>query len=200
MPALRTVEVYFDYASPYAYLGTTQIERVAAEAGARLEWRPFLLGALFRAIGTPMVPLQAMPEPKRRYQAVELARWAAHWGVPYSFNTHFPLRTVDALRLTLLAPEAARAALIHRVMRAAWAEDRDVGDRDVLVRCARDVGLDHALLDRTGEAKEALIAATHEALAAGCPGAPCFVVRRGDERELFWGQDRLSFVQAALTR
>ena len=199
-PANRAVEVYFDYSSPFAYLGTTQIERVAAQAGARVEWRPLLLGALFKAIGTPMVPLHAMPEPKRRYQEVELVRWAAHWRVPYAFNTHFPLRTVDALRLTLLAPEEARAALVHRVMRAAWAEDRDVGDRDVLARCAADVGLDAALLDRVGEAKQALIAATDEAIAAGCPGAPCFVVRRGEQSELFWGQDRLSFVAAALTR
>ena len=199
-PADSAVEVYFDYSSPFAYLGTTQIERGARAAEARVEWRPFLLGALFKAIGTPMVPLHAMPEPKRRYQEVELVRWAAHWGVPYAFNTHFPLRTVDALRLTLLAPEEARARLVHRVMRAAWAEDRDVGDRDVLARCASDVGLEPDLLDRVGEAKEALIAATDAAIAAGCPGAPCFVVRRGEQRELFWGQDRLSFVEAALTR
>lgn len=191
---MRTVDVYFDYSSPFAYLGTTQIERVAREAGGEVRWRPFLLGALFKAIGTPLVPLNAMSEPKRRYQRLELERWAAHLGVPFTFNPTFPLRTVDALRLTLLAPEERRSALIHRVMRAAWADAEDVGDRAVLARCARDVELDPALLDRTSEAKDALKAATDEAVAVGCPGAPCFVV----EGELYWGQDRLAFVKAAL--
>lgn len=191
---MRTADVYFDYSSPFAYLGTTQIERVAREAGAAVRWRPFLLGALFKAIGTPLVPLNAMSEPKRRYQRLELTRWAAHWGVPFRFNDTFPLRTVDALRLTLLAPEERRSALIHRVMRAAWADGEDVGDREVLARCARDVELDASLIDRTSEAKDALKAATDEAIAIGCPGAPCFVV----EGELYWGQDRLHFVQAAL--
>lgn len=193
---MQTVDVYFDYSSPFAYLGTTQIERIAHEAGARVVWKPFLLGALFRAIGTPLVPLAAMPEPKRRYQEIELRRWAAHWGVPYTFNSRFPLRTVEALRLTLLAPVSARTALIHRVMRAAWAEDRDVGDRDVLARCAVESGLDASLVERTAEAKQALIEATDEAIAACCPGAPCFVVGG----ELYWGQDRLHFVRAALEK
>ncbi len=191
---MRTVDVYFDYSSPFAYLGATQIERVAREAGGAVRWRPFLLGALFKAIGTPLVPLDAMSEPKRRYQRLELERWAAHWGVPFTFNPTFPLRTVDALRLTLLAPEERRAALIHRLMRAAWVDAEDVADGAVLARCAREAELDPSLAERTREAKEALVRATEEAIDAGCPGAPSFVV----EGELYWGQDRLAFVQAAL--
>lgn len=191
---MRTVDVYFDYSSPFAYLGTTQIERVAREAGGAVRYRPFLLGALFKAIGTPLVPLDGMSEPKRRYQRLDLERWADHWGVPFTFNSTFPLRTVEALRLTLLAPRERRSAVIHRVMRAAWVDGEDVGDREVLGRCAREAALDPSLLDRTSEAKEALKAATDEAIAIGCPGAPSFVV----DGELYWGQDRLGFVQAAL--
>ncbi len=191
---MSAVDVYFDYSSPFAYLGTTQIERIAAEAGATVRWRPFLLGALFSAIGTPMVPLNAMSEPKRRYQRLELERWADHWGVPFRFNPTFPLRTVEALRLTLLAPPELVAPLVHRVMRAAWVDGEDVGERAVLARCAVDAGLDPALTERTAEAKAALFAATEAAVAAGCPGAPSFVVGG----ELYWGQDRLHFVRAAL--
>lgn len=191
---MRKVHVYFDYSSPFAYLGTTQIERVAREAGAAVVWKPFLLGALFKAIGTPLVPLQVMPPPKRRHQELELERWAAWWGVPFAFNHRFPLRTVEALRLTLLAPAEARSALIHRLMRAAWVEDEDVGDRELLARCAVDAGCESGLVDRTVDAKDALRAATDEAIAEGCPGAPCFIV----DGELYWGQDRLDFVRAAL--
>lgn len=191
---MRTVDVYFDYSSPFAYLGTTQIERVAREAGGRVRFRPFLLGALFKTIGTPLVPLHAMPEAKQRHQRLDLERWAAFWNVPFAFTPHFPLRTVDALRLTLLAPEPRVSALVHRVMRAAWVDGEDVADHAVLARCLREVELDPALIERTGEMRDALKAATDEALALGCPGAPSFVV----EGELYWGQDRMEFVRAAL--
>ncbi len=186
------VAMYFDYSSPFAYLGSTQIERVAGPHG--VEPKPFLLGALFRSIGTPMVPLDAMPAPKRRYQRAELDRWAAHWGVPFHFASRFPVRTVDALRLTLLAPPDARFALVHALMRATWVDDRDPADHAVLRDAAREAGLDAALVERTGEARDALRAATDDAIARGVPGAPTFAV----DGRLFWGQDRLDFVGRAL--
>lgn len=191
MPIVRC---YFDYSSPFAYLGTTQIERVAREAGGEVRFEPFLLGALFKTLGTPLVPLHSFNEAKRRHQTLELYRWAEHWGVPFRFTTHFPLRTVDALRLTLLAPEERRPALVHRLMRAAWVDDEDVRDPAVLARCAADAGVDEGLAARTAEAREGLRAATEAALRLGCPGAPCFVVGE----HLYWGQDRLHFVKSAL--
>ncbi len=191
---MRTVDVYFDYSSPFAYLGTTQIERVAREAGGRVRFKPFLLGALFKTIGTPMIPLHAMSEAKRQHQLRELERWSSWWNVPFRFTPHFPLHTIEALRLTLLAPEDRVSPLIHRLMRAAWVDGENVTERDVLARALADVELDAALLERTGEVKRALRDATEEARSVGCPGAPCFVV----DGELYWGQDRLDFVRAAL--
>jgi len=190
------VDCWFDYSSPFAYLGTTQVERVAAEAGGEVRFRPFLLGALFKTIGTPLVPIDAFNEAKRRHQLLDLARWAELYGVPLVFTSAFPIRTVDALRLTLAAPEAERPALVHRLMKATWADDEDVADRAVLARCLADVGLPPALLERTADPaiKQALKDQTAEAQAIGCPGAPCFVV--GDH--LYWGQDRLEFVRRAL--
>ena len=115
------VDCWFDYSSPFAYLGTTQVERVAAAAGASVRFRPFLLGALFDRIGTPMIPLHSFPEAKRRHQELDLERWAAYWDVPFRFTTTFPLRTVLPLRVTLLAENDPR--LVHRIMRAAWVDD-----------------------------------------------------------------------------
>ncbi|MCA9608512.1 MAG: 2-hydroxychromene-2-carboxylate isomerase [Myxococcales bacterium] len=186
------VDCWFDYSSPFAYLGTTQVERVAAAAGASVRFRPFLLGALFDRIGTPMIPLHSFPEAKRRHQELDLERWAAYWDVPFRFTTTFPLRTVLPLRVTLLAENDPR--LVHRIMRAAWVDDEDVARPEVVARCVEDVGLDATLVARAGEAREALRAATDEAIALGCPGAPCFVVGE----HLYWGQDRLLFVEAAL--
>ena len=188
------VEVFFDYSSPFAYLGTTQIERVAAAHGARVTWRPFLLGALFKAIGTPLVPIQAFPAAKERHYRLELARWAGRYGVPFVFSTRFPLRTVDALRLTLLAPEDRCGPLVHAIMRATWAEDRDPADHAVLAAACDEAGVDRALLARIGDAKPLLFDATEHARLRGVPGAPTFVV----EDELFWGQDRLTLLEDAL--
>ncbi|HHH27397.1 MAG TPA: 2-hydroxychromene-2-carboxylate isomerase [Polyangiaceae bacterium] len=187
-----SVDCWFDYSSPFAYLGTTQIERVAAEAGAQVRYRPFFLGALFKAIGTPIVPMQSFADAKRKSLGLDLVRWAAFWDVPFQFTSTFPLMTVMPLRVTLLADCEPR--LVHRIMRAAWADNEDVSQPDVVTRCLEDVGLDPALVARSREAKPALIAATEEAVQIGCPGAPCFVV--GDC--LYWGQDRLDFVRAAL--
>lgn len=193
------VECFFDYSSPFAYLGTTQIERVAREEGASLVWRPFLLGALFRAIGTPDVPVATFSEAKRRAVLLDLRRWARVHGVGFRFASRFPLRSVDALRLTHAVPDEVRSAFVHRVMRTAWVDDEGL-EREVLARCLADVGLDDSWLARADEpeVKAALRATTEEAERRGAPGAPTFFVQRGERESLVWGQDRLDFVRLAL--
>jgi 2-hydroxychromene-2-carboxylate isomerase len=198
----------FDYASPYAYLASTQAARLAREAGVALVYHPFLLGALFREIGTPMVPMHAFGEAKQRHHALDLMRWADHWGVALNWPSRFPLRTVDALRLTLLAGGVAADAapgipatgavtrLVDGIHRACWVEDRDPADRAVLGDVLEEAGLDRALLDALDapETKASLKAHTDAAVEMGVCGAPTFSV----DGRLFWGQDRLHFVAAAL--
>jgi 2-hydroxychromene-2-carboxylate isomerase len=189
----REIDFWFDLSSPFAYLGSTQIEAVAARAGARVTWRPLLLGGLFKQIGTPDVPLAAMCEAKRRYVGGEMARWARWWDVPFAFAPKFPIRTVTAQRMILAAPAADRAALAQRLFRAAWVEGVDVGDDAVLARMEPD------LFARTKEPaiKQALIDETAAAHAAGVFGVPTCVVHDPAGPLLFWGQDRLDLVEAA---
>lgn len=183
------LDFFFDFSSPFAYLASTQVDALAARCGAQLRWRPMLLGAVFRAVGQVDVPIAAMSPAKQRYLAKDLDRWAAWWGVPFRWTSHFPLRTVLPLRAFLAHP--APLPFAHRVFRAAWAEDRDIADPAVL----RDCGADEAVLAAAPAQKEALVASTQAALEAGVFGAPAFVV---DERWLFWGQDRLDQVEKAL--
>ena len=192
---MKRVEFYYDYSSPFAYLGSTQIERVAEEHGAEVVFKPFLLGALFKMIGTPLIPLHSFPEVKQRYQLIDMQRWATHWDVPLLFPSTFPLNTVDALRVTLAVDVADRPALTHRLMKLCWTEDR-IPDEEGLRACLEDVGLDPELVAarKDPEIKQRLFAATQEAVDAGVCGAPTFVVNG----ELFWGQDRLHFVADAL--
>lgn len=193
----RTLDFYFDVASPYAYLGLTQIERVAR--GHHLRLRPILLGGLFRELGTPDVPLLTFPAAKRAYVASELGTWAAWWAQPFSFPSRFPQRTTTAQRMLALAsPTELQLRLALALARGMWAEGRNLEDPQVLAELATSAGAPAELLAAAQEpaAKAALTRATAEAAAAGVFGVPTVVIE--DSRELFWGQDRLELVERAL--
>jgi 2-hydroxychromene-2-carboxylate isomerase len=192
-----TLDFFFDTSSPFAYLASTQVEAIARRTGARLVWKPFLLGALFKEIGTPNVPLLAMPEPKRRHSGADLMRWAEALGVPLNFPTRFPMNTVKAQRMILQAtPDPA--PLIHALFRALWVDDRDLSDDATLIEIARSIDLDGEALVRgtqRDDVKAMLKAATDDAREAGLCGAPTCRVNG----MIFWGQDRLMFVEKALS-
>lgn len=197
------LEVYFDYSSPFAYLGFTQAERVAEETGATIRWRPFLLGGLFRAIGTPNVPLLEMTPAKQRYQLLDMRRWAHHWGIRFGFPSRFPMNTVTALRMTLQLPDEAVPGFARAVFEAYWADDRDIADPGELATIAEACGLrGEELLAGASQqpVKDRLRQATDEAAQRGVCGAPSFIVRRDDDDDgmVFWGQDRLELVGEAL--
>ena len=190
---------YFDYSSPYAYLGATQVEAAAAERGVVLQWHPFLLGALFKGIGTPMVPMLEMPQAKQAWAQLDMHRYAAKYRVPFKFPTRFPMNTVTALRMTLQVDD--RAKLARAIFRAYWAEDRDINDKEVLAGIANQAGFDGgALIDGASEqsVKDLLRAHTEAAVRAGVCGAPSYLVETDEEPMLFWGQDRLPLVKQAL--
>jgi 2-hydroxychromene-2-carboxylate isomerase len=194
------IEFWYDFSSPWAYIASTQVERVAARAGARLVWRPMLLGAVFKQIGQATVPLFEMPDAKRRWTAADLDLWSAWWGVPFRFTSHFPQRSLTALRLALLAGEERIAALSHALFRAAWVEDWELDDEATLLAVVDSVGLDGAALlaqAREPAAKQALVDSTAAAVAGGVFGAPSFHVRRAGTSRLFFGQDRLDQVERA---
>lgn len=201
MTAPKEVLFFFDFSSPFAYLGATQVEAVAARAGARVRYRPFLLGGLFREIGTPNAPILAVSENKRRHFLADMARWADFYGVPIRFPSRFPMNTVKPLRIVLCLSEsegqADRGRLVLPIFNAFWVDDRDISDDAVLRDVINEAGFDGDDLLRQAKeehAKTALRQATDEAEAIGICGAPSFLV--GDQ--LFWGQDRLLFVEKAL--
>jgi 2-hydroxychromene-2-carboxylate isomerase len=195
-----TLDAYIDVASPFAYLGLTQLPALAEATGVVPRMRPILLGALFRDIGQVDVPLFAMPAAKQRYVGLEMQRWARWWGVPFDMPRKFPQRTVTAQRLILLAREAHPGAdlrLAGALGRAMWAEQRDLEDPATLRGVLQDCALPVEWLERTQEpaVKAALAEETAAARAAGVFGVPTWVV---DGERLFWGQDRMELVMRAL--
>jgi 2-hydroxychromene-2-carboxylate isomerase len=194
---MHTLEFFWDFSSPFAYLGNTQAEALAERTGAKLVSRPMLLGGLFKAIGQVDAPILTWSDAKRAYYLRDITRWSDLWGVKFGWPTRFPMSSIKALRAYIALPEERRADFRKRTFAAYWAEDRDISD-DAVLRDLIGEGGDE-ILKRTQDpqVKEALIAATKLAEQRGVFGAPTFVV---DERELFWGQDRIVLVERELRK
>lgn len=177
--------VFHDFASPYSYLGVMPL---LDRPGVTL--RPMLLGALFKAIGTPVVPVAGFGKAKAAWVRADLEDVAARRGLRFQFSPHFPVRTVTALRVALVDP-ATTAALYEAV----WADARDIGQPEVLRDVLVSAGFDaRGLLEAAAEMsiKEALRANTSAAEQAGVPGAPSYLHPTG----MYWGQDRLALIAA----
>jgi len=189
---MAELEFFYDFVSPYSYLASTRVEALAAEAGATLRWRPFLLGGVLKATGN-RAPIETVA--KGRHMWTDLTRWARRYDVPLRRPRTFPVPTVLALRAALAAPPAALPALSHALFKALWADDRDLASPTVLATILSEAGLDGpALVAAAPEQKEALALQTQEAVDRGAFGAPTFFVGG----ELFVGNDRLDFVAEAL--
>ena len=156
-----------------------------------------LLGGVFRAVSTPQNLSEVLAPPKAKHNVEDMFRWAALFGVPLTMPAGHPLRTVEALRATLLArrDDAIDPRVVHGFYRAYWVRgllpSAPETIRDVLASAGHEA--EH-LLVHLDDAKEDLRRRTDEAIALGIFGAPAFVV--GDQ--MFWGQDRMHFVERAL--
>ena len=194
----RRMEFFFDVGSPYSYLAATQLEGLSQRTGVPVVWRPFLLGAVFKATGNEM---PARVASKARWMLGDLHRWAAHYGVPFRMASRFPLNTLRPQRALVaagrLAGEATVASLARGLFRATWVDDRDVSDPEVIQDLLASAGLDAAAVMAAltqQQTKDDLRAVTDEAVRRGAFGAPTILV--GDE--LFWGNDRLLLVEELL--
>lgn len=194
---MPTLEYFFDYVSPFAYLADTQLAGLVERTGATLRYRPFLLGGIMQGSGNQ--PPITVPS-KGRYMFHDTLRWARHYGVPLNPNPSFPQNTLTAMRVAVAALPDPRFPDLHRAFfRAVWVEERNLADLAELRSVIDAAGFDGAaLLERAADpaVKDALRRNTEEAVERGAFGAPTFFVGE----EMFWGNDRLDFVEEALLR
>jgi len=191
------VEFWFDVGSPAAYLAWTQLPRMAQATGASVGYRPFLLGGVFQATGNRS-PMEVVA--KGRYMRDDLQRFARRYGVGFAHNPHFPINTLTLMRgaigLQMREPERLPAYL-DTVFQAIWVQGRNMNDPATVATVLQDAGFDAAQLQAIAAdpaVKEQLKQVTQEAVQRGVFGAPTFFV--GDQ--MYWGQDRLDFVQEAM--
>ncbi len=195
----KTLEYYFDFGSPAAYLAYTQLPALAADSGATALWRPMLLGGVFAATGNAS---PASVPAKGKYMFRDFARFAERYGVPFKFNPFFPINTLTLMRIATglqLREDPRFADYCAVVFRAIWVDKQNMNDAPTVVGVLQASGLDApALLALASEqtVKDQLKAATESAVARGVFGAPTFFV----DDQMFWGQDRLDFVREALAK
>lgn len=184
------VEFWYEFASTYSWLSVMRIEPLAEVAGVQVEWKPFLLGPVFMALGWNDSPFNVYP-PKGRYMWRDLERLAARYGQPFRKPSGFPRDSLLAARVALVGVAEGWVAPFSRaVMSANFAEDRDIGQAGVIAEILSRQGLDaDAVIGRalSDDNKQALRRQTEHATELGLFGAPSF--RVGEE--LFWGNDRL---------
>jgi len=192
MPA--SVDYYLSPSSPWTYLGHERIGALAAQRGATLHVKPVDYGVIFPQSGG--VPVAKRAPQRQAYRFMELERWRDHLGLPLTLRPKFfPVDGTAAACLIHGAPEAVRFALAGDVLRLVWAEEGDIADAHTLAGIAQSRCIaDAAAAVEAGRAPYA--AATQEAMARGVFGAPTYAIGA----ELFWGQDRLDFVERAIGR
>jgi 2-hydroxychromene-2-carboxylate isomerase len=189
----RQIEFFYDYMSPFSYLADSQLPALAKRTGAEIVYRPALLGATMKATGNsgPLV-IQG----KGNYNIADFQRWARRYGLPAKFNPYFPFNSIRLLRAALAAQIHGRFQPFHSIaFRQIWEEELDPSKEDALRGLLDMAGIDPALIEGD-DIKNRLRANVDEAVSRGAFGAPTFFVNG----EMFWGNDRLDFVEEAVMR
>jgi carboxymethylenebutenolidase len=196
----KTVDYFFATLSPWTYLGHQRFCDMARKYGASINVRPCdLSGKVFPVSGG--VPVKQRVPQRQAYRLLELKRWRDFLGLPLNLEPKFfPADAEPSSRLIIAASQFSTDAamtLTGAVLRACWAQERNVADPDTLHAILRENGFDPEAITRhaqSAQVRATYEAYTQEAIDKGVFGAPSYIV----DGELFWGQDRLDFVERAL--
>ena len=198
----RQLDFYFDCSSPWTYLAFHAVQPLVAELGARIAWKPILVGGVFNTVNQTVYESRAKPNPRKQaYMLKDLGDWAKLYGLAIVFPPKvFPVNSVKCMRGAFPALDADRLVpYATAAFEAYWGDDRDLSRDDVLSDIAERAGLDRqrffAAIE-TDDCKRRLRANTDELIARGGFGSPTMFVADS----MFFGNDRLPLVRAALEK
>lgn len=196
---LKIVDYYFAPHSPWTYLGHQRFVDLIMSHQAAMNLKPVDLGKVFPVSGG--LPLAKRAPQRQAYRLMELRRWRDHLEIPLNLQPKFFPVNPELASLVIIAAgqnkSAVAPSLAYDLMRAVWAEERDIADEKTVRDIVRAKGLaadELMAAARSPEVKASYEALTKEAMDRGVFGAPTYAL--GDE--LFWGQDRLDFLDRAL--
>jgi len=188
------IEFYFDFSSPYGYLASERIDSIGAEFDCIVDWRPMLLGVIFKTTGQSPLVGQTLRGP---YHLRDMQRSARKHGIKFALPDGFPFASIYACRifywLDRSDPAAARA-FAHAIYRAAFAQNRPVAEAEDAISVAVELGHGRAAVTagmQEPAVKERLRDETQNAMHKGVFGSPFLII----DGEPFWGNDRLSEVR-----
>ena len=196
----KHVDYYVSLISPWTYLGAARFEAMVKKHGATVTIWPVDFGAIFPATGG--LPLPKRSPQRQAYRMMELRRWRALLDVPLTLQPKaFPTNELPAVCCVIALREQGRGdeaiRLAHAVLRAVWAEERNPADPATLAAIISEVGIDATKLMAASGTHAVVVrrdADTQAAIDRGVFGAPSYVI----DDEIFWGQDRLDFVERKL--
>ena len=194
-----TIDYYFSLNSPWSYFGHARLIALAQRFDAAINTYPVDFRVILSKTGG--LPLPKRSPQRQAYRLQELARWRDRLGLPLEIHPAFwPADEVAAATMVLAAAKnsaSAALALAGAFLRAVWAENRNIADRNARMQIATASGLDGATLEASAEKHDlatARIATASDAIARGVFGAPTYILGQ----QMFWGQDRLDFLEQAL--
>ncbi len=194
----KVIDYYLSLMSPWSYLGAARFADILRRAGATAVCKPVDFGRIFPASGG--LPLGKRAPQRQAYRMMELRRWRDRLGIDLNLEPrYFPTAESLAAGVVIAARDSGAEVLelSAAILRAVWAEERDIAEPETLRALAGELGLDgDRLLDAAAsdEVRRAYEAGTEEAIARGVFGAPTYIL----EDEIFWGQDRLDFLARSL--
>jgi 2-hydroxychromene-2-carboxylate isomerase len=196
------IDYFFTPQSPWTYLGHERFAAMAKAAGARVNVLPVNLGGKVFPVSGGLPLAQRAPQ-RQAYRLVELKRFSAHLGIPLTLHPKFfPVADAAAARLIIAVDlhdgADAAMAITGAVTRAVWVDECNIADETTLAALLATLGLP---AQRLADAQSQTVIDRYEtdtqrAIDTGVFGAPTYVV----DGEMFWGQDRLDFVQRRLAR
>ncbi len=192
----KNVEFFFDYISPATYFAHMVLPDIAERTGAEVIYRPFLLGGVFHATGNS--PPLSIPA-KGKWLIDDLERFAKRYNLPFALNPSFPFKTLNLMRGAVwLQKHGDLKSYSDAMFKAIWAEKKNLADEKEVDRILQSLSINPEEFKTAvslQEIKDELRSNTEEAVQRGAFGAPTMFVGE----ELFWGQDRLDFVEEALS-
>ncbi|MCL2428010.1 MAG: 2-hydroxychromene-2-carboxylate isomerase [Alphaproteobacteria bacterium] len=199
---MAEIEFFFDISSPWTYLAFHNLPTVAAEFGAEIAYRPFLVGGVFNTVNPSVYSSRERPIPaKDAYYKKDLQDWARYTGLRIGRPSTFPLNSVRAMRACIVLDGQGKLVPFARAaFEAYWGDDKDISQHPELALVAARAGVDADALFEAIEqqpVKDALRANTQQLIDRGGYGSPTIFVG-GDD--MYFGNDRMPLIRAALER
>ena len=186
----KHIEFYFDFSSPYAYIGYKEIKRFEKKNSLKIKYMPVFLGGLHNSAGiTPA----AFNKLKSKYMLEDTKLICEKKNISFNFNSYFPIKTVNFMRGAIVArDEDFEKIYIEKIFNAIWKDGLNMNDQIVINKVLKNIDLNpETFLTKAADQKikDKLRKLTDDALEKGIFGAPTFFVNK----KMFWGQDRLSY-------